>query len=44
VYDVGELLSFKENDSAIIIGKLVKIIPQGGNEVNTEWPMIEVQW
>lgn len=42
IYTVGETLLFKETENSTIVGKLVRIIPDGGNPANPKWPMIEV--
>jgi len=44
MYETGETLIFKETESSTVVGKLVKIIPEGGNPAHPKWPMIEVQW
>lgn len=44
VYTVGETLLFRETEISNIVGKLVRIIPEGGNPAHPKWPMIEVQW
>lgn len=42
VYTVGETLLFRETEISNIVGKLVRIIPEGGNPAHPKWPMIEV--
>ncbi|CDW73243.1 phd-finger family protein [Stylonychia lemnae] len=44
MYETGETLIFRETESTTVVGKLVKIIPEGGNPAHPKWPMIEVQW
>ena len=44
LYHVGETLLFKETETSNIIGRLVRIIPEGGNPLHPKWPMLEVQW
>jgi hypothetical protein len=31
IYEVGDTLLFRETESTNVVGKLVKIIPEGGN-------------
>ena len=42
MYETGETLIFKETETSTVVGKLVKIIPEGGNPAHPKWPMIEV--
>ena len=35
---------FRETETTQIIGKLTKIIPEGGSPDHPKWPMVEVQW
>lgn len=42
VYEVGNCILFRETEDTQVIGKLVKIIPEGGNPAHPKWPMIEV--
>ena len=35
---------FKETESSNLVGKLEKIIPEGGQNDHPKWPMIEVSW
>ena len=44
IYEVGDTLLFRETDQTTVVGKLVKVIPEGGNPQHPKWPMIEVQW
>ena len=42
IYEVGDTLLFRETESTNVVGKLVKVIPEGGNPQHPKWPMIEV--
>ena len=44
IYEVGDTLLFRETETTNVVGKLIRIIPEGGNELHPKWPMIEVQW
>jgi len=44
IYAIGETFLFKESESTEIVGKLVEIVPEGGNSAHPKWPMIGVQW
>ncbi|TNV76254.1 hypothetical protein FGO68_gene16993 [Halteria grandinella] len=44
VYTVGQTILFRETDKTCVVGKLVRIIEEGGNPQHPKWPMIEVQW
>jgi hypothetical protein len=35
---------FRETQKSSIVGRILKIIPQGGCSQNPTWPMIQVQW
>ena len=42
IYEVGDMLSLKETENSNVVGKLVRIISEGGNPAHPKWPMIEV--
>ena len=44
LYSLGDTLYFKETDTTSMIGRLIRIIPEGADPENPFWPMIEVQW
>ena len=44
IYEVGEVLFFRESEQSNLVGKLSKIIPEGGLPEHPKWPMIEVTW
>lgn len=44
VYKVGDYLLLRETTITTIVGKLLKIVPQGGHPANPDWPMIQVHW
>lgn len=44
VYCVGEFAMFRESQKSSIVGRILKIVPQGGCPEQPTWPMIQVQW
>jgi hypothetical protein len=42
IYNMGDTLLFRETEQTSVVGKLVRIIPEGGNSAHPKWPMIEV--
>ncbi len=44
MYELGDTLLFRETENSSIVGKLIEIIPEGGNPAHPKWPMIGVQW
>jgi hypothetical protein len=43
-YKLGDTIQFRETEKTSVVGKLIKIISEGGNPSHPKWPMIEVQW
>lgn len=44
IYTIGDVLMIRDVGEGFLIGKLLKIIPQGGNKKYLHWPTVQVQW
>lgn len=44
IYSVGDYLLIKDVNDGFLVGKLIKIIKNGGMKKYPYWPTIQVQW
>jgi hypothetical protein len=44
IYSIGDILMIRDINDGVLIGKLLKIVPQGGNRKYSHWPTVQVQW
>jgi hypothetical protein len=44
IYSLGDCVMIRDVQEGFLIGKLIKIVNQGGNKKYPYWPTVQVQW
>jgi hypothetical protein len=44
IYSIGDILMIRDVNEGFLIGKLLKVVAQGGNKKYSHWPTVQVQW